>query len=102
MLARVLLVGSSIILFFMRGYISGSLPIILMVAVLCALAVYSSSWRSLGFLVLAYSTVEFVCTLGPASTPCMPLNLTRMWAVAVATVALFALDIWYKWRKVPH
>ena len=100
LLARFLPAGSSVALFVLRGWISGSMPIILLVAVLCGLAVFSNSWRSLGFLALGYSTTEFVCTLGPGSNPCEPLNGPRILAVFVATAALFALDLWYKVRKV--
>ena len=100
LLARVLLAVSSIIIFVVRGYISGSVPIILMVAVLCGLAIYSSSWRSPGYLAVAYFTAEFVCTLGPGSAPCEPLNGTRMLVVGVTAAALLALDLWCKLRKV--
>jgi hypothetical protein len=99
LLGRGALIAGVVLIFFLRGYIFGSFPIIILVTALCFLAVFASSWRSLAFLVLAYSAGEFVCTLGPGSNPCEPLNGGRYLTVVVAAAGVGAVEVWYQIRK---
>src|SRR5580658_9762469 len=80
---RAILIVALIVVFVLRGLISGTLPITAMVAVICILSPCASAWVSRGFLVLAWTAPEFVCTLGIGSNPCEPLNVPRFWVIIV-------------------
>jgi len=97
-----LVIALSLLVFLFRGYVSGSGPVIMAVAVLCAFAVYSCSWLSVGFLVAAWVTVDFSCTLGPGSNPCEPLNVPGILAVLGAGAALIAWEVWRRTRRLPR